>query len=87
MLSSMAMKSFSSMAILLLSIYLFINQSLKFKPKGKCKVGGQKSTWQRELKKDINKTLSKALTVAASKEKKNGKTMCVAYALHRDNWQ
>ena len=47
------------------------NQSLKWNPQGNRKVGRQKSTWKRELqnelKKEINKTLSEASTVAASK--------------------
>ncbi len=49
------------------------NQSLKWNPQGNRKVGRPKSTWKRELqnelKKEINKTLSEASTVAASKEK------------------
>ncbi len=49
------------------------NQFLKWNPKGNSKVGRPKSTLNRELqnelKKEINKTLSEAPTVAAYKEK------------------
>ncbi len=49
------------------------NQSLKWNPQGNRKVGKPKYTWKRELqnelKREINKTLSEALTIAASKEK------------------
>ena len=49
------------------------NQSLKWNPQSNRKVGRPKSTWKRdfqnELKKQINKTLSEASTVAAFKIK------------------
>ncbi len=53
------------------------NQSLKWNPQGNRKVGRPKSTRKRELqnelkKEQMNKTLSEASTVAASKEKMEG---------------
>ena len=64
--------------------WYYLYQSLNWDPQGNRKLGRPKSIWkielQNELIKEINKTLSVASTVSASKEKWK-----VDYALLREN--
>ena len=60
-----------------------MNKFLKWNPQDDRKVVRPKREIQNKLKKEMNKTLSEASTVVASKEKWND-LVCVAYALLRD---